>query len=64
MPGEELCTLRNVDRYGDYMRYPFDVADGPLDEVVHAAARSEEPIAEWQAGASSASRWTTARSPS
>ena len=31
-----------------YIRYPFDVEDGPLDEVLHAAARSEAPIADWK----------------
>jgi hypothetical protein len=46
--GEEPPTLRFADRYMDFIRYPLDSGDGPLDELVHAAARSEAPIAEWK----------------
>ena len=48
VPDEQTVPLRRADRYRDYVRYPFDVADGPLDEVIHAAARSEAPIADWK----------------
>jgi hypothetical protein len=48
VPGEQTLPLRRPERYLDYVRYPFDLADGPLDEVLHAAARSEAPIAEWK----------------
>ncbi len=44
LPGETAVERRNYDRYRDYMRYPFDMSCGPVDEVLHAAARSEEPI--------------------
>jgi hypothetical protein len=48
VPGEQSVPLRRAERYRDYVRFPFDVADGPLDEVIHAAARSEAPIADWK----------------
>ena len=48
LPGEQPADLLRPDRYVDYIRYPFDPNDGPLDEVVHAAARSEEPILTWK----------------
>jgi hypothetical protein len=48
LPGEQPGDLLRPDRYVDYIRYPFDPNDGPLDEVVHAAARSEEPILTWK----------------
>jgi hypothetical protein len=46
--GEPVYTLRHLDRYADHMRYPFDAGDGPLDEVLHAAALSDAPIADWK----------------
>jgi hypothetical protein len=46
--GDKTVPLRRAERYLDFLRFPFDVADGPLDEVLHAAARSEAPIAEWK----------------
>jgi hypothetical protein len=45
---EEPTALRRPELYRDYIRYPFDADDGPLDEIVHAAARSEEPIKTWK----------------
>jgi hypothetical protein len=39
--GESVVPLRNPDRYLDYMRYPYDAADGPLHDVMHAAAAAE-----------------------
>jgi hypothetical protein len=48
VPGEQSVPLLRAERYRDYVRFPFDVADGPLDEVIHAAARSEAPIADWK----------------
>ena len=47
-PARRPGRCRRPERYRDYVRYPFDVADGPLDEILHAAARSEEPVAEWK----------------
>jgi hypothetical protein len=32
----------------DYIRYPFNADDAPLDELFAAAARSVEPIADWK----------------
>jgi hypothetical protein len=48
VPGETPRPLRRGDRYLDYVRYPFDAADGPLEELFHAAAASEAPIAAWK----------------
>jgi hypothetical protein len=48
LPGEEPARLRRAARYEDYIRYPFDVADGPLDEVLHTAAGSEDAIVHWR----------------
>jgi hypothetical protein len=48
VPGEQPVPLRRADRYLDYIRYPYDAADGPLDELLHAAARSDEAIAHWR----------------
>jgi hypothetical protein len=38
----------NWDAYRDYVRYPHDVADGPIGEVLAAAAASDEGIREWR----------------
>ena len=48
LPGEEPATLKRADRYMDYVRYPLDAADGPLEELIQTAARSEAPIADWK----------------
>jgi hypothetical protein len=48
LPGEEPAPLRRGSRYLDYIRYPFDVADGPLDEVLQAAAGDDAAIAHWR----------------
>lgn len=48
LPGEVATELRHPDRYADYIRYPFGAEAGPLDEVVYAAARSEQSIAAWR----------------
>jgi hypothetical protein len=45
---EDPTPLKRPELYRDYIRYPFDADDGPLDEIVHAAARSEEPIKTWK----------------
>jgi hypothetical protein len=47
-PGEEPSELWRADRYAEYVRYPFDLEDGPADEILHAAARSEAPVAEFK----------------
>jgi hypothetical protein len=48
IPGETLTKLRRPERYADYIRYPLDVEDAPLAELVEIAAASEEPIAAWK----------------
>jgi hypothetical protein len=48
LPDEEPTQLQRAERYLDYIRYPFDAEDGPLDEIVHAAGRSDAPIADWR----------------
>jgi hypothetical protein len=34
--------------YADLMRYPIDIADGPLDELIRTAAGSDDRIREWR----------------
>jgi len=46
--GETVVPLRRPERYVDYLRYPFDAADGPLADVMRAAAVSEAPILDWK----------------
>jgi hypothetical protein len=48
LPDEQPSKLRRSDLYLDYIRYPLDVADGPLDELIHAAAADDASIAEWR----------------
>ena len=48
VPGEVMQPLRRKHLYEDYIRFPFDAADGPLEEIVREAARSEAPILEWK----------------
>jgi hypothetical protein len=48
LPGVPAVKRRSGPFYDDYVRYAFDAGDGPLDEVLHAAARSDEPIADWK----------------
>jgi len=48
LPGEVLQPMRRKHLYEDYIRFPFDAADGPLEEVIREAARSEAPIADWK----------------
>ena len=43
-----MQPLRRKHLYEDYIRFPFDAADGPLEELIREAARSEAPIAEWK----------------
>jgi hypothetical protein len=46
--GAPLIPLRRFERYGDLVRYPMDVDSGPLDEVLHAAARDDRAILDWK----------------
>jgi len=39
----------HIDLYRDYIRYPFDVRDGDLMDVMRAAAEDERQVAEWRA---------------
>jgi hypothetical protein len=48
VPGETPVAARRSDRYMDYIRYPFNADDAPLDELFEAAARSEATIADWK----------------
>jgi len=48
MPGEKPTALRTPERYSDYIRYPLDVDDAPLAELIATAAASEAPIAAWK----------------
>jgi hypothetical protein len=48
IPGETPTKLRRPERYADYIRYPLDVEDAPLAELIEIAAASEEPIAAWK----------------
>ena len=48
LPGEVLRPLKRPELYADYARYPFDAADGPLEDIIREAARSEAPIADWK----------------
>jgi hypothetical protein len=48
LPGETPVARRNPELYRDYIRYPFDMTCGPIDEVLHAAARSEAAVADYR----------------
>jgi hypothetical protein len=48
LPDEPAKPLLRADRYADYARYPFDPLAGPIDEILHEAARGPEPIEEWK----------------
>lgn len=48
MPGEEGVKPRRPQLYHDYIHFPFDVEDGPLDEVIAAAATDFEPARQWR----------------
>jgi hypothetical protein len=48
LPGERLTLPQRGERYLDYVRYPFDAADGPLEQVIAAAATAEGPTVEWK----------------
>jgi hypothetical protein len=39
----------HIDLYRDFIRYPFDVRDGDLWDVMRAAAGDERQVAEWRA---------------
>jgi hypothetical protein len=45
---EVLLPGRTAHRYLDYMRFPIDLADGDVREVLHAAIRSDAAIADWR----------------
>jgi hypothetical protein len=48
IPGEQATPLRRPERYADYIRYPLDVEDAPLAELIEAAAASDAAIAAWR----------------
>lgn len=48
LPGEQAITPERMPLYWDYARFPFDVEDGPLEDVVRTAADSEGPVAAWR----------------
>jgi hypothetical protein len=41
-------TPASWDRWGDYARYPYDFADGPLADLVADAAANDARIREWR----------------
>ena len=36
------------DRYADYVRYPYDISDGPIGELLDAAGASDDAIRDWR----------------
>jgi hypothetical protein len=48
LPGETPGTPARPELYWDYARYPFDAADGPLEDTIREAARTEGPVAGWK----------------
>ncbi len=48
LEGEEPCPLRNLEKYRDLVRYPFDIEDGNLTAMIYEACSSEEPIRSWR----------------
>ncbi len=48
LPDEEPKSLRNLEKYRDLVRYPLDVEDSPLSELIPYACSSDKPIAEWR----------------
>jgi hypothetical protein len=48
LPDEPLILPKRKALYMDYIRYPFDFEDGPLEDTIRAAARSEAPVAHWK----------------
>lgn len=45
---QQVTVPARMHLYGDFIRYPYDAGDGPLDEIVHAAAASEAGVADWK----------------
>ncbi|RKQ92344.1 hypothetical protein C8N24_2190 [Solirubrobacter pauli] len=48
LPDEEPVPPKRLALYEDYNGYPLDPKHGPLDELLHVAARSEDAIAHWK----------------
>lgn len=46
--GEKERRPARGERYLDFIDYPFDLERGPLSDLIPAAARSEEPIADFK----------------
>ncbi len=47
-PDEEPTPLRKRHLYEDWVRYPLDFDDGPLDELIYAACKERDDIATWR----------------
>jgi hypothetical protein len=48
LAGEEQVPLARRSLYEDITRYPFDVEDGDLEEVIHAAAQDYSSVETWR----------------
>ena len=46
-PGERIY-VKSWDAWRDYMRYPFDMRDGPAAALIAAAAAADDPIRGWK----------------
>jgi hypothetical protein len=46
LPGEVMKPLKRLSLYSDYCRYPYDAADGSLEDIIREAARTE--ATEWK----------------
>lgn len=45
---DERAPVKHWEAYADYMRYPFDIEDGPMSEIVAAAAVGSDAADEWR----------------
>ncbi len=48
LEGEEPAPLRNLEKYRDLVRYPYDIEDGDLTAMIYEVCSSEEPIRAWR----------------
>lgn len=43
-----ISSVRRSHLYKDYFRFPFDLGDGPTDDVLHAAAGGQAELGIWR----------------
>jgi hypothetical protein len=48
LAGEEPVPPKRPERYLDYISYPLDAEDAPLEELIPLAAAGEDPVREWK----------------